>query len=613
MDMRGCCSSEQGPVAPARISTENKILPVSSVTTVLLRLDMIVGRLDGFDKWRSTLEKKVDRNLEELHEVRQDIAHLSGMLFDEDAADFTVLQDGADLVWNDQSPSQLIAGKKAAATSTFYSRQGTMDAEKTAVQGLACIKGWTNMDLGERVSTKGTLNTVAVKMKNSWQRLIQSSVFENLCVVLIVMNAVLLGYQVQHMAVKSTSDPPEILTQMQTIFTIVFLVELLARISVSPYEWACGEGWSWNWFDLVVVVSSLLELILQTAVDSESGESGTGGNLSLFRVLRILRIVRVVRFIRVFRFFRELRMMVSSIMGSFKSLLWAILLLFIILYIVGMYLTQIVTEYKTGPDSDPNLVHQLQQYYGTLFESMYYLFQTMTGGVSWGDMAKPLMGLHWSYAIFMSFFTSFIMFAVLNIVTGVFVEGAIGKAQSEKDEKIRHIMEEETHNMQELEQVFNEIDADSSGHIDLEELETLLKDPRVKAYFKTIGLHVAEAHALFRLLDLDDSNTVSISEFIMGCARLKGEAKSIDLATLMYENKRMMVKWAKFMHFMQDQLADIRAEMHRIGSSRGRIGLPNPGQGASKKDYNNFDKMLTVNGTSAWSPRGQKGGPGPSR
>merc|ERR1719421_1578498 len=99
----------------------------------------------------------------------------------------------------------------------------------------------------------------------------------------------------------------------------------------------------------------------------------------------------------------------------------------------------------------------------------------------------------------MSLWTSFTMLAVLNIITGVFVEGAIGTAQSEKDAKIQNAMEEETQHVHELETVFCEIDTDGSGYID-------------------------------------------IQEFTMGCIRLKGEAKGVDLATLMYENKRMMVK-----------------------------------------------------------------------
>eukprot|EP00746_Dinoflagellata_sp_MGD_P010428 gnl/MRDRNA2_/MRDRNA2_121520_c0_seq1.p2 gnl/MRDRNA2_/MRDRNA2_121520_c0~~gnl/MRDRNA2_/MRDRNA2_121520_c0_seq1.p2 ORF type:complete len:111 (-),score=23.88 gnl/MRDRNA2_/MRDRNA2_121520_c0_seq1:630-962(-) len=104
----------------------------------------------------------------------------------------------------------------------------------------------------------------------------------------------------------------------------------------------------------------------------------------------------------------------------------------------------------------------------------------------------------------------------------------------------------------------------------------------------------------------------------MGCARLKGEAKSIDLATLMYENKRMMVKWAKFMHFIEEQFSDMKSEIKRTSSNKRRLdklipsGKTNPPDlppsdgthpSVPTQDLRNFGKMLTVNGTSNWSPR----------
>merc|ERR1711972_113952 len=54
-----------------------------------------------------------------------------------------------------------------------------------------------------------------------------------------------------------------------------------------------------------------------------------------------------------------------------------------------------------------------------------------------------------------------------------------------------------------------------------------------------LELETSEAEGLFHLLDVDESGEVGIEEFIMGCMRLKGTAKSIDLATLLYENKRV--------------------------------------------------------------------------
>jgi len=277
--------------------------------------------------------------------------------------------------------------------------------------------------------------------------------------------------------------------------------------------------------------------------------------------LRIMRIVRVARIIRVFRFFRELRMMVYSIIGSVKSLFWAIMLLFVILFTVAVYLTQIVTDYRTEPEADAALVSRLRMYFSTLWESIFYLLQSITGGTSWGDITMPLLDLGTGYGVLMSFFMCFTLLAVLNIVTGIFVEGAIQRAESDKDQMIQHELEQETGKVQQLQDVFEEIDADASGYIDLEEFEILVADERVKAYFRTMGLDISTAYHLFRLLDLDNSQTVSRSEFLMGCLRLQGSAKNVDVATLMYENKRMMLKWTTFMDFVEEKFNALHCDI----------------------------------------------------
>merc|ERR1719188_2386674 len=102
---------------------------------------------------------------------------------------------------------------------------------------------------------------------------------------------------------------------------------------------------------------------------------------------------------------------------------------------------------------------------------------------------------------------------------------------------IQEEMDMQQSSVHELEVVFAEIDTDKSGILELAEFETLMNDPRVKAWFRTMGLQATTAMHLFRLLDLDNSNTITSSEFVMGCIRLKGGAKNVDVATLMYENK----------------------------------------------------------------------------
>merc|ERR550525_446985 len=100
--------------------------------------------------------------------------------------------------------------------------------------------------------------------------------------------------------------------------------------------------------------------------------------------------------------------------------------------------------------------------------------------------------------------------------------------------------------VRQLKMIFEEADLDCNGSLTSDEMRRQLKNKRVRAHLASMGLHLHEAEGLFRLLDVDGNGVVSTEEFIFGCMRLAGNAKSIDLATLMYENKRMMTRIKTF-------------------------------------------------------------------
>merc|ERR1712232_1335168 len=62
------------------------------------------------------------------------------------------------------------------------------------------------------------------------------------------------------------------------------------------------------------------------------------------------------------------------------------------------------------------------------------------------------------------------------------------------------------------------------------------------AQLHALGVHTDEANGLFELLDDDDSGEVDVDEFVSGILRLKGAAKAVDMATLLYENKKIFRK-----------------------------------------------------------------------
>jgi len=86
-------------------------------------------------------------------------------------------------------------------------------------------------------------------------------------------------------------------------------------------------------------------------------------------------------------------------------------------------------------------------------------------------------------------------------------------------------------------QVFQQADSDGSGTLDFVEFVEHMHDDRLRAFFSQLELEIDSIHAakgLFSLLDFDNDGDISINEFIKGCEKVKGYARSLDVARLMH-------------------------------------------------------------------------------
>jgi len=260
-------------------------------------------------------------------------------------------------------------------------------------------------------------------------------------------------------------------------------------------------------------------------------------SLSFTRVLRGLRVVRLVRLVRVLRLIRELRTIVVSIANSMKSLLWTIVLLLFLVYVVGVVFTQMVNEHgKAHPEQMVDSDQPLVKFYGSVPRTLFTLYEATMGGVDWDDVCRPLMDQisPWVGIIF-ALYIAFTVLAVMNVVTGVFVESALQSAMADRDVDL----------VTRLRELFMRTDADLSGVISWSEFQSNLDQPEMKFFFRSIDLDLSEARGLFRLLDVDESGEIDAEEFVMGCLRLRGNARSIDLVTIMNESRRSTHRWMK--------------------------------------------------------------------
>jgi hypothetical protein len=263
---------------------------------------------------------------------------------------------------------------------------------------------------------------------------------------------------------------------------------------------------------------------------------------------------------------RDMRIMVSMLCSAVVPLTWISVIMFSVCMTFAIFFTDGAAGYlRDRYNSNDPVVVDIRTYYGSLPRSVSTLFMSITGGVDWENVARPLADISGWHVMMFYAFIAFSVFAMLNVVSAIFIDTTIQRSKSDREFVIQTEMEGKREFIRTMHLLFVELDHDGSGEISLEELQGHMLVPKVEAYFKHLDLDVSQAKKLFRLMDLDKSGTISREEFIVGCSRLRGEAKELDIAILQYE-----IRWIKNLlvnlgHHLDEHFRDL----HRLATPHG--------------------------------------------
>merc|ERR1719401_1875834 len=100
--------------------------------------------------------------------------------------------------------------------------------------------------------------------------------------------------------------------------------------------------------------------------------------------------------------------------------------------------------------------------YGNMYRTIMTLFLGISGGNDWAELAEPLAQISWVYVVLWIFYIVFMLFGVLNILTGVFVDLAMQAAQQDRDIAIQTQSEETDSYIDQIREVFEASDTDGS-------------------------------------------------------------------------------------------------------------------------------------------------------
>eukprot|EP00746_Dinoflagellata_sp_MGD_P029428 gnl/MRDRNA2_/MRDRNA2_169684_c0_seq1.p1 gnl/MRDRNA2_/MRDRNA2_169684_c0~~gnl/MRDRNA2_/MRDRNA2_169684_c0_seq1.p1 ORF type:complete len:710 (-),score=121.64 gnl/MRDRNA2_/MRDRNA2_169684_c0_seq1:135-2264(-) len=404
-------------------------------------------------------------------------------------------------------------------------------------------------------------------------QLLQSTFTEGLVLLVIVANTLYMAWETDWVAqnLQETEDSMPWVRGVELFFTIFFCLDLLLRIFVERTMFLTGRNAAWNLLDAFVVFVALLEEGMRLL----SSESAAVSSTKVVRVLRVLRLVRIVRFIRGAAFFAELRAICMGLAQTVGSLFWATLLLFIVIFVFSMYVTQGVAFYlmdinhvsseadellQGNTNNDVGFESNLRIRFGSLMRTMYSLWKAISGGSDWQSYADPLFVISWAMGSIFLVYIVFSVCALLNVVTGIFVNRAIKIAESDMDIKLLESIEARKEHIDAVKSVFEKADVDGSGTLSREEFEEHFDNPCVNAFLESLDLDLdgIKPTQLFDLLDFDGDSSISTSEFIYGCSTMKGYATNIELARVSSNMHKQYEELTKSLTAINVALANTR-------------------------------------------------------
>ena len=239
------------------------------------------------------------------------------------------------------------------------------------------------------------------------RRRVESPGIQNFIMVLIVINAVILGLETVPAAMANYG---QILVTIDHLILGVFVVEILLRIYAHRLAFFRDP---WSLFDFAVVGIALVP---------------ASGPLAVLRALRILRVLRLLTLVP------SMRRVVGALLGSIPGLSSIALVLLLIYYVFAVIATKLFGE-------------NFPQWFGSIGESLYSLFQIMTLE-SWSmGIVRPVMEV---YPYAWIFFVPFILvttFAVVNLVVGLIVnsmqdahaEEEVAATEAHREEILRRL------------------------------------------------------------------------------------------------------------------------------------------------------------------------------
>ena len=248
-------------------------------------------------------------------------------------------------------------------------------------------------------------NTEQQTFRANIRRWIERPLVQNFIMVLIIINAIVLGLETVPSVMNSYGTA---LVAADRFILSVFVVEIALRIFAHRLSFFRD---AWSIFDFAVIVIALIP---------------ASGPLAVLRTLRVLRVLRLLTLVP------SMRRVVGALLGSIPGLSSIALVLMLLYYVFAVIATKLYGQ-------------AFPQWFGTIGESLFSLFQIMTLE-SWSmGIVRPVMEVHPYAWVFFIIFILIATFTMLNLFIAIIVNAMHSFTESEAQETQAAITEARDH------------------------------------------------------------------------------------------------------------------------------------------------------------------------
>merc|ERR1712150_223627 len=229
--------------------------------------------------------------------------------------------------------------------------------------------------------------------------------------------------------------------------------------------------------------------------------------------------------------------MTTALEGSLKTLCWAIVVLFTGQVLFALVVSHACYMFFLDPSVPVALRQEVFVYFGTFDRAMLSMFEVTLA--NWPPICRTMqenVGDGWW--VFFVLHKLFIGFAVVAVITGVFIQETFRVASTNDQIMVRQKDRAKREHETKMMRFFKAADTSGDGILTVQEFKQIAQTNDVKIWLSAMDLQVEDVEVLWSLID-DGNGELEPIELIRGVSKLKGAARSIDLMTLARDVKRL--------------------------------------------------------------------------